>query len=222
MKSELKSLNDITLAYSTVLLDTCALLYPLNGSLSRSNARTIKEKILISEQMRDSAIFFKEFLEEGGNFCVTPLIIGEYIKGSYYSYKNRIKKGRGPKGDLLEFHRKRKEESEEMRRLIRVLEDNRRIFQLDEDEQRIYRGLREKYSKTLRRNELRETNIDFLVSGVVVSKTRNPTCLISNNFRILRSWGDILNLEKIPYRQLRFFLRRDFDAFEMVYFRKKI
>ena len=221
MKSELKSLKDVISEYPVALLDTCALLYPLNCASTRSNARTTNERISNSRQLCNSAIFFKKFLEEGGNFYVTPLILEEYARGSYYSYKNKIKKGRGPKGGLLEFYRRRKEESEEMRRLIRVLEDNGRIFQLDENEQRRHKSLREKYSEVLRRNGLRETNIDFLVSGVVVSKTRGSTCLISNNFRILYSWNDILNLEGIDSRQLGFFLRRDFDAFERAGFRKK-
>ena len=213
MKPKLKSLKDVVLEYPTILFDTCALAHSLNGSSDIPIGRTTTQRqISISEQTHDSAIFFREFLEAGGSFYITSLVQEEYIPNRFSTYKKKVKRGKCSTGDPLKLNRKRNEESKERNKLIGKLEENRRILQFDEHEQKRYKSLCKKYSEILRRNGLKETNIDFLISGVVVSKTRDPTCLISNNFRILYSWNDILNLEGIDSRQLGFFLRRDFDA----------
>ena len=113
MRKEL-SLEEVSKEYPIMLIDTSTLL----GILRTKSRATIGEKISNEEEKINSAIFFREFLENGGNFYLTPNILEEYLSRTNYPYKKMIKKNsRNLQKEKLILMRKIKEKTKNIRKL---------------------------------------------------------------------------------------------------------
>jgi len=119
------SLEEVSKEYPITLLDTSALLEKLSLTLKGS----ITEKISHVEEEIDSAIFFREFLESGGNFYVTPNILEEYLSRTNYPYKKKIKKNGGNiQRENLILMRKIRENSKKEKKVGKFIRRARKNF----------------------------------------------------------------------------------------------
>ena len=104
--------------------------------------------------------------------------------------------------------------------LLDAIQFNSRILQLNSGEKLWYDVLSKGYSKI--RDELAETDYDFLVSGVVLSEARKePVALISNDIGILRAWKLFLMEECLSTIELGFLIRVGNDTFKKMRILKK-
>ena len=212
MSTRRRTLEEISERYPFILVDTSTLSW---SSFGNTKTGLDFEGIMsISEDKIKSAIFFKEFLEGGKNFYVTQFILREYARNAYYPYSKIIKNRKNISKKGLELYRKKREESREIGKLVRAFEENGGILELDEDERKLYGQMSRKYSFLKRKRDISEADYDFLISGVVVSMKRDLTSLISNDFKILYSWIDLLKKEKLTTEQLGFFIRKEFNVFK--------
>jgi len=213
MSRRARSLGEISERYPFILVDTSTLSWSSIEDIETSPSDFEIRMALPEEKMR-SAMFFKEFLEGGKNFYVTPLILRQYDHNTHYPYGKIIKNRKNLSRKGLELYRKRRETSREIGKLVRAFEGMGGILEFDEDERRLYGKMSSKYSFLKKRRDISEANFDFLISGVVVSMKRGLTSLLSNNFLIFYSWIDLLKKEKLTPEQLGFFVRKDFDVFK--------
>ena len=212
MAKRLKSLEGVASESPIVLLDTSALLSFLRDT---RNAIDFRGKTEHSEIARKSAVFFREH-KMRSNFYVTPGVLNQYLRKQSYPYRKAIRKnisGEGFNPDRVEFYRAMRKDDKERRKLIEEFESNGRVLILNDGEKEFSRDF-DKYLPFKRESGLSETNFDLLVTGMVVSVTRNPVSLISNNFKILEVWKKILIGESVSPRQFGFFFRQKFDFFE--------
>jgi len=212
------SLEEISEDYPIILVDTCALLGKLRVDKTKKN---IEEKILLSKMGADSAIFFREFLENGRGFYLTQNILEEYLRGTNYPYKKNAKKNSGNiQGDYLILMRKKRENSKEKRKLTSLLEELGRIFKFEENELEMYSKFSHKYCALMKEEGIRPNGYDLLISGLTSGVKRWPTCIISNDFKLLRSWKKILKIERKDPSQLGFIIRKNFSSFERSHYKK--
>ena len=221
MATRIKTLEEIGKRYPFILVDNSSLNW---SSFERieTNLLDFERKMSISEERIKSAILFKEFLEGGKNFYITQLILREYDRSAYYPYSKKIKNRKNNSKKNLELHRKRREESKEIGKLARSFGENCRILELNEDERKLYDKMSRKYSFLKRKRDISEADFDFLISGAVVSRTRDLTSLISNDFGIFYSWMELLRREKLTPEKLGFFIRKDFNVFKRGKLQKNI
>ena len=212
MSTRRRTLEEISERYPFILVDTSTLSWSSFGNIK--TGLDFEGIMSISEDKIKSAIFFKEFLEGGKNFYVTQFILREYDHTSHYPYSKIIKKRKNISRKGLELYRKKREESREIGKLVRAFEENGGILELDEDERKLYGQMSRKYSFLKRKRDISEADYDFLISGVVVSMKRDLTSLVSNDFKILYSWIDLLKKEKLTPEQLGFFIRKEFNVFK--------
>jgi len=177
-------LEEVAPKYPIMLIDESA----LSGPFSISKSSQISErKIDYYKRLENSAIFFREFLEKGGNFYVTSLVLEEYSHGAHFPYRKAIaainrhgeKDSLQVKVDSVQVVRQRKATSKAKRGLISSLESNRKILYLDGYEMREYGSLSGRYTYFLNKEKLSKTDLDFLILGLVVSKMRGGTCMFN-------------------------------------------
>ena len=212
----LLTLEEVSQEYPIILVDTCALNQPLTRSAS----------IEIAE---NSAIFFKNF-SEGGGIYVTKKILKEYTipdkeiekiqrqKRSRIKYsRNNTYKSRSKKIGDGEVQRGFKKMMVEKKNLDRHLKRSHRVIKLSEDEIERYEMFYGKYSYLNKKVEMHSKAYDLLISGLVVSQTRSPACLVSNDFSLLYSWKNLLMNSKIDPSYFGFFIRKKIEGFQRAY-----
>jgi len=210
MASRARTLEQVNSEYPIILIDTSALLstFKYNGNDNFS------EKKSRSELFESSAVFYREFLEGGGIFYITPSVIREFINSSCAYYKRMIKKEGVISKERIEYHRQVKKEHLEKGRLVRLLEDRELILELDEDEKEKYMRLNNKHYHEGMKRGLSEVDFDLINSGATVSMTRIPTALISNDIAIFHLWRKYLKKDTLDKDKLGFFTRKGFDVFK--------
>lgn len=213
MATRIKTLEEISEKYPFILVDTSSLTWASFKNIETS-LLDFEGTMSIPVEIGKSAIFFKEFLEGGKNFYVTQFILREYNHSAYYPYNKIIKKYKNISKKSLELYRKKREVSKEVGKLVRAFEENYGILELDENERKLYGKMSRKYSFLKRKRDISEADFDFLISGFVLSRTRDLTSLISNDFGIFYSWIDLLKREKLTPETLGFFVRIDFNSFK--------
>jgi len=209
------SLDRIARRYPIILIDTCALFEPLNGGNGDTYAN-MNEKILISDRRCNSAVLFREFVKRRVNLYITPMILEEYCNNA--NFLKLIENGDGSLNEgQIELNKIRTREKKQRKLLVDFLSKTEgNIIQLDKDEEKRYHHIYQRYLDLKINNGLGDADYDLLVSGLVTSETRAPTCLISNDFGILNSRISLLNKENIGSEQFGFFLRKKFSRFENV------
>jgi|TARA_Y100000310_G_scaffold107162_2_gene105612 hypothetical protein len=206
MVKKQKSFKGVTLEYPITLIDTSALLHPLEGCPDKED-KSYQARILYSRISLNSSIFFRRFLEQRNTFYVTRNVLEEYTP-------EPLRKVSPSHGIKYLLFNERQRNDEKRRDFIELLRSNGNVIQLSEREQEYYSFFNRAHKDIMDRERLSETDSDLLISGVVVSKTRGATCLISNDFGILRSWKDLVRGGKIAPEEFGFFLRKEPDVFE--------
>lgn len=210
-KIELESLEKVVKDYDYFLIDNCAFqeviyntYFPksLNGKFKRSQLR------------KKSIEFWKKNLGFYKNFYTTSKVIEEMRGVRHYDYKGSINKYLLKKNHhrILQLQRSIRDTNKEKNRLIMLLEENR-VLVLNLEEQGIY-----PYFYNLSHNlknyyKLSETDFDLLISGRVLSKTRGPSAIISNDFGIVKAWKSLLNKKEFSIESLGFFVRQKLTSF---------
>ena len=215
MAKEFRTLGEVVLEYPITVIDTSAFLCPMEGRPEKGD-KSYGAEVLRSQMISDSAIFYGEVLERGGRFYITPKVLKEYIPGNYVLRKQREldEKGGLPHGEF-ELFEVRQRENEERGKLIKMLESGGFILQLSDEEQDECNFFKKKYAYFIPKVKIGEVDLDFLISGAVVSSTRRPhICLVSNDYKILYSWKDFMKREKGDPGKFGFFTRLGFDVFE--------
>ena len=201
------SLEEISERYNILLVDTSALISPLALGENRK-ALKIGEKIKVSETKSEAALPLMEFIENGGSFYVTFLILEEYTP-PILSYHSERKLKSNELGEITrEFIESRGLEIEIRNELAKMIEDRGRTLKLDEDEWVLYKKFERLFRKIGINYKISDNDLDFLVSGAVVSQTRDSCALMSNDFGILRTWNYFLRYTGIDYNKLGFFFKR--------------
>jgi len=208
------SLEEVSKEYPIMLLDTSVLL----GELGPRSEEDIEKKILKLKREMNSAIFFREFLESGGDFYLIPNILKEYLSGTNYSYKKIIKKNGGHiQRERLFLMRKIRDSTRERRKLASLLEERGKILKFEENEREKYEQFSHKHHALMKEEGIGINDYDLLVSGLTIAAKMEPTCIISNDFPLLYSWRKVLKIEGIGPNQLGFFVRKNFNGFRIGY-----
>lgn len=170
-----------------VVLDTCALLSPLDG-ISLTKKRAFPYCYCDSE----STDFFKRTLEQNGRgLFVTEGVVEEYLN---HSINSGIKKE-----SLVGAFRNRE----------KVLScRNKGIFAYD-----VLYGM---YSYLLDGNGVNKVDYDLIISSAVLSIRRNVS-VVSNDFDLLSALNKISRNKLVGFSDLVGFQRTHFDKFERFY-----
>ncbi|PIN77125.1 hypothetical protein COV15_03005 [Candidatus Woesearchaeota archaeon CG10_big_fil_rev_8_21_14_0_10_34_12] len=183
MSSRAKTLEQISEKYPIILVDTCALM----GPLQCINHEDLEGLARLRDTHHKSALFFREYFNNGSEIYVTPFVFGEYSKGPLpYRYM-----------------------SDEERNLIEDIENNKRVIQFTRDEELLHDELSNRYKNDLRSKfKIEKTDIDFLFSGVILYKSREKSvALISNDTKMSRAWKYLLINSGLTTKEIRLFSR---------------
>lgn len=207
LRTELNSLEKISLKYSLVLIDTCALknFLPFKG---------------VESSLEDDGEFIhllENYLENRRNFYVTSRVLNEYrsLICDCYFFKNNPRKGNNEE-ELQQLFFKKIEENEQKKNIILSFKENNRILNLVKDKREIYNSLYEKYFSIAEEKGLSETDFDLFLSGAVLSKSRRGSAIISNDFGIVYVWNNFLKQEKTNLNEFGFIIRRGANHFEVL------
>jgi hypothetical protein len=208
--SEILNLRGIAEDYPMVLFDTSALLHALEESPSGN----IEDKILDIENQTNSTIFLSDFIKNCTGFYVTEGILREYLDGTNYSYKKRVKKrGGNISREELNFMRKIKDNIRGRRKLSNSLEESGKIFRIEENEEKEYQKFYRRFSYVMESKGIGFEDYKLLISSLIASIKRSPACIISNDFPLLHSWREVLKRKEMNPNQFGFFTRPGFNVY---------
>ena len=207
-------LNEIHEQYESILVDTCALFGSQKDQLNRpKDTLSTQDKIQINVARQKSGEFFRNFLNCGGEFQVTPKVREEYTSDySGYKAKNREQNIRR---ELLDLRRAKKNSTKEQKRLIVLLEDKNLILEFDKGNRTQYEknyGLfrKLKYKKWGKGRQISEPDFDLLIKSSVLSEN-GKTALVSNDLPMLWTWQRMYFENGSP--TFDFYVRSETDKF---------
>ena len=182
----------------------------LVGPLHRLNDESTKKQKLI--YIQENLKFYDELiisLEEGFNFFITDGVFTEY--STFMPSRRRFKDG-GPELEIV-----KELLTKGRRELARAFEENDKIFEVqNEQENDLYLNLK-KYSGSLKSSfGVSEVDMDLLFSAAVISNTRGPTALISNDFGIYHAWHLLKEKGHFSQEQLRYYIKKDFEGYQLL------
>jgi len=127
---------------------------------------------------------------------------------------------------VLELLKVKKKYHREQKKLTEILRRERTISFEGDDEFFLSREIELKYSDYRKKSNLRTgtngfTKVDFdlFIRGAVLSRTRGPTAIISNDVAIMGLWAKFLKNEKKTPEDFGYYFRKDFINFEKLVFR---
>ena len=209
-----RTLREIVFEYPIILIDNTVL---CNSYCRPRKALTFFEEkeIELKEQyqFRDLLI---DYIETGMPCFITSLVSKEYLRGNY-PYKKIIKNENVQRNRrVLNFCRQKKDSSKGRRKLIGVFQENNKILDLNEEEYNLYNNFYRRYPKLLS-YKLSDVDLDILISGMVVSQTRGPAGLVSNDFGIVRAWKYSKKKTGRNNKKLSFFIKLGMNCFKELY-----
>lgn len=217
-KGNIKKLEEIAESSDEriFLLDTCALVSPLGAEIRDLNHERIKDK---TQVLQKNEYFMKEmrnYLEEGKRFFVTDLVLGELECSGNYSYCKTVKNSNGAVDRRLLFLRKKiKDQEKERKKLTGSLRKNENVLKVSETPERIYYDyLFGRYEGLSRRYLLSDADFDFVLTGAALALAKKNVALISNDYKSMYAWNEIVVEEGIDEKILNFFTRVGFFDFE--------
>ncbi|MDP2672207.1 MAG: hypothetical protein Q8O84_00145 [Nanoarchaeota archaeon] len=212
MKNPKISLENLALKKYSVLLDTSVF---LSYYSKNRNPETLTEKFAEAKEDYDFFVLMQNYVKNGSNFYITPLVSAALQNGYSPNFKKGIKEIGGCKNrELLKLHRKRRERTRAKGILERTFQENDKILQLNKDEQILYDVVYKKHIGLKEEYKLSESDFDFLISGGALAKVGRIVALVSNDGGIFRARKDILKKENICFDKFKFFVREDFLGFE--------
>ncbi len=213
-KVHLKTLEELISEYPIILMDTCAILHYIGEN---KDPHSPEEKMIVLEKQHQFITILTDYIGKGIPCFITSLVFEEsQIKG-HYPYKKIIKNKRTQHNrELLDRSRKIKNAEKEMNKLSITFQENDRILELNEDEQNLYNIFDEKYSTLKGKYNLSDVDFDLLVSGAVISQTRESSALVSNDSGITYAWHPVLRNEKINHKKFGFVNRVGINRFKIL------
>ena len=206
------TLGDIVAKYSVILIDTSALCNCLGN---KQNLTSIEEKSIACEESYKCTSVLRDYLNKGFPCFTTFPVLEEFQARDHYNYKKVIKKsGHQQNRKFLDFSRKIRDAQKEQRKLIITFQEKDRILKLKENEQILYNTFDKNYTMLKEQYNLSDVDFDLLISGAVISQTRESSVLVSNDMRgIFPAWRYILRKGKITFKRFGFVSRRGINSF---------
>jgi len=215
------SLDQMALKYPILLMDTCV----LEGfKFFKDDPKNILEKEKDLDEKNDAIQIIKDYLNSGGASYITSSVFEEYIPDSNYSYKKSIKNLDTRLNDnqidkelhsgLVSVHRKINRNKKSQRGLVELFEEQGRIIKLDKNEKQLYSIFDKKYSEFKEKYGISETDLNFLISGAILSHKRNPVALVSHDRGIFKAYNEFVNDQGLNSENFGFFIRSDNFKFE--------
>lgn len=213
-------LENICGYYKFVLVDNCGFQELLNVS-GKGNSKFLKEKIEYYTLTKKAIEFWRGKLGEHKNIYTTLKVLEEIRSGSFYKYN--VKKNFNPRGtrSVLDLKRAIRDKKIERNRLILYLENSSHILKFNKKEQKTYDEFYERYLLIAKYygliNSVKDVDYDLLISGVVLSKLKRNTALVSNDINgIVPAWKEISKREHLSPYNFGFFIVPDLSVFEKV------
>lgn len=185
-------LEKIAQSYQFALLDTNALISPFYHSVSggRHGFGIRDLKTLRIHKDIEYMLALQESLRKGYPFYVIERVMKEIRGGDVNSYRHGIQHCKQRKKFVSPKTIERKQIEKD--RLISLLQHYKRVLQLNDAEQEIYSALDKDFSYLKGAMDLSDIDLDYLLSGIVLSRTRGKTALMTNDRGIRESWLDLI------------------------------
>ena len=208
-----QTLEELSKDYNIILMDTCSLTF--SPKIDKFTIGSIFLKVATDY---DYAFFLRVDIKKGEKIYVTSDVLDEYFSLKTQNYKKAIKKRRSKNRISLDLSRLSRDRMKQRSKLKRMFEEKGKVLKLEEDEPELYGFFYRKYSKIANKNELSETDFNFLISGMILNqKTEHPICLISNDYGIFYSWKAFLFKEKVNPKQFSFCMRESLEIFQKMW-----
>ncbi len=213
------TLDEIVSKYEIVLFDTSALICPLyKDDLNPSmQIQTNNEQYLCR-----AAEFLQDYAEMG-KISVIPEVFEEYSSfvNQRYHLKKKIKKGGSSiTREVLDLMRTRAEKNKLRNNLKNALEYSGGVIQFNQEEEKIFESMKSRFGNFSRDYGISPTNFSFLMSGIVLSRKRDSTALVSNDFGIFNFFRRLRRFYGINNDEMNFFIRKDINQFEALHKRQ--
>ncbi len=215
----LTTLDEICNNFKIILLDASA----INHFLECKGAHSVKLKKrtnYMSEE-KNSAIFFKKYLNKKDNFLITQLIFNKF---GFNCYDNSSIREVLSKYDFLKISKKEQKyyhevcaRKKEQLKLLKQMKKREKILKFNQDEHRKYAEYSERNFYLKRKNNLSEPDYDLLISGAVLNFSRGNTAILSNDFPLLYSYKSLILNERLSSEKFGFFIRQKREFFRKAY-----
>ena len=217
----LTTLDEICNDFQIILLDASA----INNFLECKSAHSVKlkERINYKSEEKDSAIFFRKYINKKNNFLMTDLVFNELNYNNDHNNNSSIR-GILSKYDFLKISKKEHEyyhevcsHEKEKNKLLKTIKKNGKILNFNQDEKERYANYFERNFYLKSKNNLSDPDYDLLISGAVLCAKRGNTALLSNDFPLLYSYKSLIFKEKLCKEQYGFFIRPKRKFFQEAY-----
>lgn len=206
-KDQLIHLDDLCEEFDILLIDTSALVRPLEEIVKKDKLR---DRINTKKTEENSSIFFNKFMKGKGVFYITREVLKEsYSKGNppiseifpRSKRSNLSKKEQEYYSSVCSFRKERNN-------LLRSFRKDKKLILLNNSEKRKYDEFFNRNLFLKDRNRLSIVDYDLLITGAVLSITRGDTVILSNDFPLLYSYRSLVNKESFDQGKYGFFIRR--------------
>jgi len=205
-KGPLVHLDDLCEEFEILLVDTSALIRPLDKEVKKSK---LIDRINSERMESDSSIFFNKCLKEKGVFYITSEIFQECYKGKPLLIREVLSKYDG-----LKLSKKEKEYfssvcslKKERSHLLKSFKKEKKIISLNDLEERKYQEIFKKNLYLKKINRLSNVDYDLLITGAVLSMARENTAVLSNDFPLLYAYQSLIREGSFDREKYGFFIR---------------
>jgi hypothetical protein len=174
------------LGRGVALIDTCAIIHPLEGLGSSKQGRN-REVVCKAES---SDLFRAALRKYPGRIFITETCSQQYLAG-------------GPRVNSF------KRES-----LVRAFKAANAVLAYKESNSLFYSILAGIYRNVRQKYELNEANLDFILSGGVLAVRKEPAIVVSNNLNLLSALNEVAGDSLIGEGNLIAYVRSKFNGFE--------
>ncbi len=167
--------------------------------------RNLGVKISMQEKRNAYGEKFRKFLPQS-QFYVSQMVLDEIqagyngLKKTALSENSTLKRRR-----LLGLRRARKIGKKLATSLGYSLQERGKI--IDFKSQDDYQKLRAKYHYFIDKHGVSETDLDLLLSGILLARREGRSSVISNDFGILSARNDVVNGRELTPEELQFIIR---------------
>jgi len=194
------SIREILNMYPCIFLDT-SVFSQININIDTNKKENYFQSFKIKEKLLD---FWIATLKENSGIYFTENIFNELKRNPPYPKQeyNEIKKIKNRLGYKKNY-------------FLNGFPLERVIYRENLEEKALYDELYKKYHYfTESLKEIGEKDFDLLLIGGIFSKSREDTCLISNDFGILRCYKSFLKEERIAKGDFGFYIQQGLNLFK--------
>jgi len=205
------SLREISREFNALVVDAPTLI----SYEYRNPHMSLDEKTSLSIRRRENALFFREFLEEGGNLYVPSSVLDNYFCESF-----SFPVGSNSSRELLSFSKAIEMEQKEGSRLANAFRKYGRVLDYEESDKSTYDRFSNKYAPVARNiRNLTDDDFDFLIQALTLFRDKGSCALLSRNYRILYAWNDFFGIEGNTFPEFWLFLSTGVDSFKKAEFK---